>query len=73
MNISQPGTSSNSRAQSPILAFNAQTKYYKPYFTPSEIEYLSEKQRGKQSATQEEKTRQSACTFIEAMGARIGL
>jgi len=48
-------------------------KYHHPYFTLAEIEYLSEKQRGKLSATQEEKVRQNACAFIEAIGARIGL
>ncbi|KAF8956518.1 cyclin-like protein [Flammula alnicola] len=48
------------------------SRYYHPYFTPAEIEYLSEKQRGKQSVTQEEKVRQSACTFLETIGARVG-
>jgi CTD kinase subunit beta len=49
------------------------SKYHHPYFTPAEVEYLSEKQRGKLSATQEEKTRQQACAFLEAVGAKIGL
>jgi len=49
------------------------SKYYHPYFTPAEIEYLSEKQRGKQTVTQEDKIRQSACTFLETMGVRVGL
>ncbi|CAL1712899.1 unnamed protein product [Somion occarium] len=43
-----------------------------PYFTPLEIEQLSEKQRGKLSLSQEEKARQQACAFIEAVGAKIG-
>ncbi|KAF9524275.1 cyclin-like protein [Crepidotus variabilis] len=48
------------------------SKHYHPYFNPTEIEQLSEKQRGKQSATQEEKVRQTACTFIETISTRIG-
>nr|GAT60276.1 predicted protein [Mycena chlorophos] len=35
-------------------------------------DYLSEKQRGKLSVTQEERVRQSACSFIETLGARVG-
>lgn len=49
------------------------SKYHHPYFTVSEVEYLSEKQRGKLSASQEEKVRQQACGFLEVMGAKIGL
>ena len=49
------------------------SKYHHPYFTPAEVESLSEKQRGKLSATQEDKVRQNACGFLEALGARIGL
>ncbi|KAF8449066.1 cyclin-like protein [Boletus edulis BED1] len=48
------------------------SKYHHPYFTVSEVEYLSEKQRGKLSATQEEKVRQQACGFLEVVGAKIG-
>lgn len=48
------------------------SKYHHPYFTPAEVESLSEKQRGKLSATQEDKVRQNACGFLEALGARIG-
>ncbi len=49
------------------------SKYYYPYFSHQDIEFLSEKQRGKQTVTQEEKIRQSACTFIESVGSRVGL
>jgi CTD kinase subunit beta len=49
------------------------SKYHHPYFTVSEVEYLSEKQRGKLSASQEEKVRQQACGFLEVVGAKIGL
>lgn len=48
-------------------------KYHLPYFTPVEVEHLSDKQRGKLSVTQEEKIRQQACGFMEAVGAKIGL
>ncbi|EIW59723.1 cyclin-like protein [Trametes versicolor FP-101664 SS1] len=47
-------------------------KFHHPYFTPSEVEKLSDKQRGKLSITQEEKARQQACGFIEAVGLGIG-
>ena len=48
-------------------------KYHLPYFTPQEVEHLSEKLRGKLSITQEERVRQQACGFIEAIGLDIGL
>ncbi|KAF9777636.1 cyclin-like protein [Thelephora terrestris] len=47
-------------------------KLHKPYFTPQQVQDLCEKTRGKLSISQEEKTRQHACTFIEAVGAKIG-
>ncbi|EPQ54470.1 cyclin-like protein [Gloeophyllum trabeum ATCC 11539] len=50
----------------------SQSKHHHPYFTPSEVDRLSEKQRGKLSVTQEERSRQQACSFIEAIGAKIG-
>ena len=49
------------------------TKHHHPYFTASQVEILSTKQRGKLSTAQEEKQRQQACSFIEAIGGRIGL
>lgn len=49
------------------------TRYYHPYFSRAEVETLSMKQRGHLSTSQEEKQRQQACAFIEAVGARIGL
>jgi len=48
-------------------------KLHKPYFTPQQVQDLCEKTRGKLSVSQEEKVRQQACTFIEAVGAKIGL
>ncbi|KAK7056895.1 RNA polymerase II C-terminal domain kinase beta subunit [Paramarasmius palmivorus] len=63
---------STSRQQSPSQLPAANSIYHRPYFTPTEVEVLSEKQRGKMNATQEEKVRQLACAFLEAMGSRIG-
>ncbi|KAJ7095790.1 cyclin-like protein [Mycena belliarum] len=60
----------HSRGESPNP--HSSSKYHHPYFTPAEVEYLSEKQRGKLSVTQEERVRQNACGFLEALGARIG-
>lgn len=48
-------------------------KHHLPYFTPFEVEKLSDNQRGKLSITQEEKVRQQAGGFIESVGAKIGL
>lgn len=47
--------------------------YHHPYFTPAQADTLSARQRGKLSVGQEEKARQQACGFIEAVGARLGL
>ncbi len=58
--------------QSPSQMNASHVKHHHPYFTPIEVEQLSEKQRGKQSMNQE-KVRQQACGFIEAVGAKIGL
>ena len=60
--------SSAVQAQTPT----SQVKYYQTYFSPTEVEYLSEKQRGKLAAS-EEKLRQQACNFIEAVGVKIEL
>jgi len=46
---------------------------YRPYFTPAEVEKLSAKQRGKLSVSREERGRQQACSFIDAVGVRCGL
>ena len=61
----------DSPSQAPMPASFA--KYHWPYFTPEMVERLSERQRGKLSITQEEKQRQQACGFIEAIGSRTGL
>ncbi|KAH8104709.1 cyclin-like protein [Cristinia sonorae] len=57
---------------SPFGVSTNQVKYHLPYFTPAEVEQLSEKQRGKLSVTQEERARQLACGFIENVGAKLG-
>lgn len=57
---------------SPAPLPTSYVKNHHPYFTPTEVEYLSEKQRGKQS-TNQEKMRQQACGFIEVVGMKIGL
>ncbi|KAJ7708526.1 cyclin-like protein [Mycena metata] len=51
---------------------HSSSKYHHPYFTPAEVEYLSEKQRGKLSVTQEERVRQQACAYLEGLGSRVG-
>ncbi|KIY50672.1 cyclin-like protein [Fistulina hepatica ATCC 64428] len=55
-------------SQAPISS----SKYFHPYFTPAEVESLSAKQRGKLSVSQEERIRQTACSFLETLGSRIG-
>jgi len=62
----------NTAASSPGQQPTSSSKFHHPYFTPAEVEYLSEKQRGKISISQEDKVRQNACGFLEAMGLRIG-
>ncbi|WVO13237.1 hypothetical protein L204_100850 [Cryptococcus depauperatus] len=47
-------------------------KQYKSYFTPTEVERLSAKQRGKLSVSREERARQQACGFLDAVGVRCG-
>lgn len=48
-------------------------KLYRPYYSPVEIEQMSAKQRGKLSVNREERIRQQACGFIDAVGVRCGL
>ena len=51
----------------------ARLKLHRPYFSPAEVERLSAKQRGKLSVSREDKGRQQACAFIDAVGTRCGL
>lgn len=64
--------SGHNAPQSPSQLPASNIRYHHPYFSPEEVEYLSEKQRGKTSVNQE-KLRQQACGFIEAVGVKIGL
>jgi CTD kinase subunit beta len=57
----------------PESSTTSRVKLYKPYFTPAEVERLSAKQRGKLSVSREERGRQQACSFIDAVGTRCGL
>ncbi|THH03295.1 hypothetical protein EW145_g6373 [Phellinidium pouzarii] len=57
--------------QSPSQLPASHVKFHHPYFSPAEVDFLSEKQRGKLSANQE-RLRQQACGFIEAVGVKIG-
>ena len=52
----------------------AGTSVNHPYFSPDELAFLCERQRGgKMSETQESKARIQGCLFIEAVSSRIGL
>lgn len=46
-------------------------RHHHPYFTPSDVEKLSEHQRGWTQRL--DKAREQACGFIEAVGSKIGL
>lgn len=52
---------------------NSKTRNYRPYFTVEDVNSLGQKQRGGMSEDSQEKTRQLACSFIEAIGLRMGL
>ncbi|KAG9033418.1 hypothetical protein FS837_002480 [Tulasnella sp. UAMH 9824] len=58
---------------SELASTPAKTRYHQPYFTPLEVAYLTEKQRGKLSETQEEKARQQAMSLIDVVGTQMGL
>ncbi|KAF9021700.1 hypothetical protein BDZ89DRAFT_1071247 [Hymenopellis radicata] len=58
------------RAQSPSQIPASTSKYHKPYFTPEEVDTLSAQRQLR--GPQEDKIRQKACSFLEALGARIG-
>jgi hypothetical protein len=52
---------------------NLSTRHHRPYYTPEELDILSEKQRGRLSINQDEKERQRACSLMDAVGTRMGL
>ncbi|PVF94646.1 cyclin-like protein [Serendipita vermifera] len=64
--ISKPGNPSSS------LQATSKTRAYRPYFTHEEVTSLSIKQRTGGSEETQEKARQLACSFIEAVGNRMG-
>ncbi|THH20115.1 hypothetical protein EW146_g1210 [Bondarzewia mesenterica] len=57
---------SSSYRDSPLRFLPPRTQNHHPYFTPPEVEALSEKQRGNYTIAKVEKGRQQACAFIEA-------
>ena len=59
------------RPGSPSQLPASNIKYHHPYFSPGEVEYLTEKLRGKMPINQE-KLRQQACAFIEGVSIRSG-
>jgi len=63
----------DSYRDSPSSIPASSTKSHHPYFTPNEVEALTAKQRGKLTTSQEDKVRQQACGFVEAVGTRVGL
>jgi hypothetical protein len=63
----KPGNSSSG----PLAT--TKTRAYRPYFTHEEVTSMSIKQRTGGSEETQEKARQLACSFIEAVGNRMGL
>jgi hypothetical protein len=71
-----PGISSQTqKGRSPSPVSSAHTRRHRPYFTPEEVAILSEKQRGGPTVSEgyEDRIRQQACGFMEAVGLRMGL
>lgn len=68
-----PSESQKERSPSPVSF--ARTRRHRPYFTPEEVTILSEKQRGGPTVSEgyEDRIRQQACGFMEAVGLRMGL
>ena len=64
---------SKSSTNSVAIVPNSKTRRYRPYFTVEDVVNLSQKQRGAMSEDSQEKTRQLACSFMEAIGLRMGL
>ena len=68
-----PSETQKERSPSPVSF--ARTRRHRPYFTPEEVAILSEKQRGGPTVSEgyEDRIRQQACGFMEAVGLRMGL
>ena len=60
-------------ASEPIPTAAFKTRHHRPYFTPAEVAYLSEKQRGRMSESEEDRKRQIAMSFIDLVGVLLGL
>lgn len=52
---------------------SSRTRRHRAYFTPEEVTHLGQKQGTGASLDSQEKMRQLACTFMEAVGQRMGL
>jgi hypothetical protein len=68
-----PSEAQKERSPSPVSF--ARTRRHRPYFTAEEVTTLSEKQRGGPTVSEgyEDRIRQQACSFMEAVGLRMGL
>ncbi|KAG8820713.1 hypothetical protein FRC19_008660 [Serendipita sp. 401] len=66
------GSKDSNSQISALSGIASNTKVYRKYFGPGEVASMSLKQRGNVSEDAQEKTRQMACTFIEAVGLRMG-
>jgi hypothetical protein len=60
-------------ATSTTTNFTSKMRRHRAYFTPEEVATLSQKQGTGTSQDGQEKMRQLACTFMEAVGQRMGL
>jgi hypothetical protein len=77
-NVSKEGTNgslSPSKVGSTLMTtnFTCKMRRHRAYFTPEEVATLSQKQGTGTSQDTQEKMRQLACTFMEAVGQRMGL
>lgn len=77
-NLSKEGTNgalppSTFGSTSATTNFSSKMRRHRAYFTPEEVATLSQKQGTGTSQDTQEKMRQLACTFMEAVGQRMGL
>ena len=52
---------------------NPHVKHFEPYFTPEEVEILSNRQNGKMTSRQSGEIKRFATSFIERLGHQLGL
>ena len=52
---------------------NPHVKHFEPYFTPEEVEILSNRQNGKMTSRQSGEIKRFAASFIERLGHQLGL